>query len=406
MSKLIDLIVFPMHDWKKCEKEGFRTRDAHLTQHFEKNKNVRKILVVDRPITLPEMILKRKSWRVRSGEMVKRTPLMRLTRVSRKIYVLDIFSLNLIRPIILKRDWWNYIFSKYSMINKIRKAISILDLRNRVLFLWSPLSVGVVGKLGETMVVFDALDNWIKHPEMEDKRGWIRRGYEVVKKKADIIFVNSQETQKFIDNPRTSPIFIPNGVDKEFFVIKGKRIPEDLKNIPKPVVGYAGKLAKRIDVALLSFLAKKLPGVSFVLIGQFIDENWIMPLFQFENIYLLGDKHYNRLPQYLANFDVCIIPHNVGDLESGGDPTKLYEYLAAGKPVVTTNIAGVDNFQDALCIAYNPEEFVAGINKYLRLITEGRFFCDKLRNRLPDSCSWEYKANLILDQISENLDRI
>lgn len=114
----IDLIIFPMHDWKKCEREGFRTRDAHLIQHFEKNRKVRRVLVIDRPTTLPEMILKKRHWKVKSGRIVKRTPFTSLTKVSKKVYVLDIFSWDLIKPLILRRDWWNYIFRKDRVIRK------------------------------------------------------------------------------------------------------------------------------------------------------------------------------------------------------------------------------------------------------------------------------------------------
>ena len=145
---LIDLVILPMHDWKKCEKEGFRTRDAHLIQHFEKNKNVKRMLVVDRPMSLSEMILKKGYWKTKSGKIIKRTPFTSLTKVSKKIYVLDILSWDLIKPLILKRDWWGYIFGKGRVIETIRETISFLNLNNKILFLWSPLSTGVIGKLG------------------------------------------------------------------------------------------------------------------------------------------------------------------------------------------------------------------------------------------------------------------
>ena len=93
-----------MHGWKKYEREGFRTRDAHLIQHFAKNENVRRIIVVDRPMILAEIILKRKRWRVKNGKTMKRTPSASLTKISEKIFVLDIFSQELIKPLILKRD--------------------------------------------------------------------------------------------------------------------------------------------------------------------------------------------------------------------------------------------------------------------------------------------------------------
>ena len=403
---LIDLVIFPMHDWKKCDKEGFRTRDAHLIQHFEKNKNVRRMLVVDRPMTLPDMILKKRYWKVKSGKIIKRTLVTSLTKVSKKIYVLDIFSWDLIKPLILKRDWWGYIFRKDRVIQKIKETISFLNLNNKILFLWSPLSTGVIGKLGEQMVVFDALDNWTRHPEMEDKRGYIKNGYMIIKEKGDIIFANSKETQRFMENPRTSPIFISNGVDKMFLQLKGKKTPEDLKNIPKPIIGYAGKIAKRIDVNLLSFLALKLPQVSFVLIGQVLDKKWVEKLFKLKNIYFLGDKYYSQFPIYLAGFDLCIIPHNVGALENEGDPIKLYEYLAAGKPVVTTNIAEVHVFRDIITIAHTKEEFLEGIIYWCRKVKENKNLSKKLKDSISEVHLWSKKAELMINLILERMSRM
>ena len=399
----INLIILPMHDWKKCEKAGFRTRDAHLIQHFEKNKNIEKILIVDRPTTLPEMILKKRYWKVKSGKTIRRTLFTSLTQVSEKIFVLDIFAMDLFKPLILKRDWWDYIFRKEKIIQEINKAIAFLNFKNRVLFLWTPLSTGVIGKIGEDIIVFDADDNWLKHPEINDKRGWIKRGYETIKEKADIIFTNSKETQKLMQNPRVPPILVPNGVDKEFFQIKHLEIPDDLKNIPHPIIGYSGTLAKRIDVELLSFLARKLSKVSFVLIGQVLDKRWIKPLFKLNNIYYLGDKHYSRLPNYIANFDICIIPHNVGKLECDGDPIKLYEYLAAGKPVVSTPILGVDVFKDIITIAQTKEEFLEGLIYWLEKIKEDKYLPERLKNSISDEHTWGKKADLMVSIICNKL---
>lgn len=397
----IDLIVFPMHDWVKCEKEGFRTRDAHLIKCFEKNKNIDKILVVDRPVTLPEILLKKKFWRVRKGKAIKKRSSSFLTKVSEKIYVLDIFSYQVIQPLIYKRDWWDYIFRRSEIIKKINDAISFLNLNNRVLFLWTPMATGVIGKLGEQMVAFDTLDNWTRHPEMKDKRGWIKRGYEIIKDRADVIFANSKETQKFMSNPKTNPIFIPNGVDKDFFQIKENKIPKDLKNIAKPIIGYAGKIAKRLDADLVSFIAKELPIMNFVFIGQLLDKKWVKPLFKFKNIYFLGDKHYAQLPYYLANFDVCIIPHNVGALENEGDPIKIYEYLASGKPVVTTNIAGVNIFEKYITVANNKEEFLNGIIYWYKRANKDKNLPDMLRAKVGKTHSWNMKADFILNEILE-----
>lgn len=400
---LVDLIIFPMHDWKKCEKEGFRNRDSHLIQEFEKSEKIRKILIVDRPITLPEMILKKRFWRVKKGEIIKRSKFTCLTKVSEKIFVLDIFSFDLIQPLVLQRDWWSYIFRKDKTVQKIREAISYLNMENKVLFLASPLATPVIGKLDEKLVVFDAIDDWTKHPQMKDRRGWIKEGYEIIKEKADLIFANSIHLQIFLANPRTQPIVVFNGVNKEYFNLKENKVPLDLKNISKPIIGYAGTLAKRIDVGLLSYLSSKLPKFSFVLIGPILDKKWIKNLKKLPNVYYLGNKHYSELPFYISNFDVCIIPHST-DFEYGEEPIKLYEYLAAGKPVVTTPIQEVDKFKDIITIAKTKEEFLEGILYWLKRIDEDKSLPQKLINSLPESVSWKSRANIMIENIIKILE--
>jgi len=393
------MVIFPMHDWIKCEKEGFRTRDAHFIQHFEKDERVGRILVVDRPTSLPELILKRKFWRVRDGKVIKRTSFSFLTQVSKKIFVLDIFTCQLIKPLVLKRDWWDYIFKRLVIIKRIKDIISFLGLKNITLFLWSPMSTGVIGKLTERLVVFDALDNWTRHPEIKDRRGLIIKGYIIIMKNADVIFANSKETQSFMSSSNIKPILIPNGVDKEFFSVKDKFIPEDIKNIPKPIVGYAGKIGKRINIDIMEFVAQKLPEASFVFVGPFLDKKWVKKLLAHKNIFFLGDKNYEKLPYYLNNFDLCIIPHNVGSLENEGDPIKLYEYLAAGKPVVTTDIAGVDLFENYVKICKSREEFLEGIIYWLERIKLDKSLSYELKSVIKEENEWEQKAKIILDEI-------
>jgi len=403
MNIAFDLIVLPFHDWKKCELEGFRTRDAHLLLEFEKHPAVRNILVIDRPISISEILLKRRYWRVRGGSVVRQGYLTWLTQVSPKIYVLDIVTHQLIRPLLLRFGWWGYIFRQPSIIKKIRSAIEFLGLKRIVLFIWSPLSTGLVGHLNETLLVFDALDNWLVHPEVTSGKEYIEQGYDVVRRKSHLIFTNSQDLKKFLGGNRDNVFYIPNGVSLDYFTSSdGVEIPGEMEKIPSPRIGYVGKLAKRIDVDLVSFLATSMPHVNFVFIGPILNRQWIRPLFKFKNIHFLGDKSYSRIPAYLLACDVCIIPHNLDTLNYQGNPLKLYEYLAAGKSVVTTNVGGVEVFIDLITIARSPEEFLDGIQKYLVMTSdERRQMAQRLRKSLQQSFTWEYKAKEMIRLISE-----
>ena len=360
----VDLIVLPLHDWKKCQAEGFRTRDAHLLLEFDKHPLVRKILVIDRPITLPEMLAKGRPWKVSSGKIANRERAACLTQVSSKTYVFDMLKFDLIKPLLLQRKWWQYVFEQSSSVQAIKAAARKVGLKHPILWLSSPLAYGVISKLDEELVVFDAIDNWLEHPQAVGIRKNVAAAYQVISKKADLIFTNSKALRDFLSQDNHRTFFVANGVDKDFFNSAQKATPADLAKIPKPIAGYAGKIQQRLDVELIKHLAVNLPRVSFVFIGQMIYSPQFRQISKLANVYYLGDKHYRQLPNYLAGFDVCLIPHIVSRHTESMNPLKIYEYLAAGKPVVSTEIAGVDSFADEIAVASNKEEFLKAVNGY------------------------------------------
>jgi len=402
----LNIIIFPLHDWKKCEREGFRTRDAHLILEFGKNPLVEKILIIDRPISIPEMLSKRRWWRVKKGTIIHKRMNACLTQISEKIYALDYFSFNILKPLFLKRRWWDYIFRQRSIAEAIESALEHLRFHNFVLFLWNPLSRGVIGKLGEELLVFDAVDNWLEHPELNYAKREIKEGYEEIKKEADLIFTVSHSLKSFFEENRTNVYCIPNGVDINFFQIDRKgNIPRDIKNVSPPIVGYAGKIQERIDVSLMGFLAENLPGINFVFIGQIINRKTIKSLLRYKNIHYLGDKHYSLLSYYLSCFDICIIPHKISRLTLSMNPIKLYEYLAAGKPVVTTDIAGAEIFKDCIVISKSKEEFLEGIKRYIDESKEGKNLSENVRKNISRSCSWHSKAKEMVGLMVKGMER-
>ena len=402
----LNIIIFPLHDWKKCEKEGFRTRDAHLMLEFGKSSLVENILVIDRPISVSEMLLKRRWWRVRKGNIIYKKMNACLTQTSEKIHVLDCFSFGILKPLFLRRRWWDYIFRQRFILEEIKSALEYLQFHNFVLFLWNPLSGGVIGKLGEELLVFDAVDNWLEHPELSYARKEIEEGYDKIKKEADLIFTVSDSLKLFFKENRAYVYHIPNGVDIDFFQIDGKiNIPSDIINISPPIVGYAGKIQERIDVSLMGFLAEKLPGINFVFIGQTINKRTVKSLLRYRNIHYLGDKHYSLLPYYLACFDICIIPHKMSRLTLSMDPIKLYEYLAAGKPVVTTDIAGVEAFKSCVVISKSKEEFLKGIKRYTDKSKREKELPDNSITNTLETSSWKSKAEEMISLMREGMER-
>jgi glycosyltransferase involved in cell wall biosynthesis len=133
--------------------------------------------------------------------------------------------------------------------------------------------------------------------------------------------------------------------------------PEEVSRLPHPVVGYIGSVREWINVDLVCKLARSHPEYSILLVGPVA--YGLEELERCPNIVMLGARRYDSLPGYLSCMDVCLIPFKMNRLTSASNPIKLYEYLAAGKPVVSTAVPEVcDNASELVYVAEDEEDFV------------------------------------------------
>ena len=146
---------------------------------------------------------------------------------------------------------------------------------------------------------------------------------------------------------------IPNGANYELFAQAQERlpVPEELADIRGPVLGFIGALQQCIDYPLLKRLAQARPDCTLVFIGRQHADAEIGLIRELPNVQILGLRPQAELPAYLARFDVCLNPFRAGDLARDVSPLKFYEYLATGKPVVSTSQpVQVQAFADAVYI--------------------------------------------------------
>jgi glycosyltransferase involved in cell wall biosynthesis len=394
----MNLVVIPFHDWKKCEREGFRTRDAHFMQEFAKHPLVDKLLIINRPISLAEITLMRRNWRPREGTIVFQENDVCVSQVSANTYTLDILVREFIKPLRMKRNWIPYIFGQAKVVKAVKMALSRLEMEtDYALFMSAPHFATLIEHLAPPVFAFDAQDNLLKHAFYRDIPD-LEACYQFCLDRADFISANSHETTEWFRQQRPDAIHISNGVDDEIFSSdRSYNKPADMKSISTPIVGYAGKMQEMFDRSLMDRVVSELVDVSFVFIGQELNPNWMKSLWRHPNTHYLGDKPYSQLPQYLAAFDICIIPYNK-ERQHGVDPIKFYEYLAMGKPIVTTDIGNVSAFREfpQVRIVQTSDEFLHGLQHFINQVR------DKIvipRSGLPEEFLWRTKVDNIVEAI-------
>jgi len=140
---------------------------------------------------------------------------------------------------------------------------------------------------------------------------------------------------------------------------------EKLKSKGNPIIGYSGIANEvRIDSNLLDYIAKKRPDWQFVFIGP-TNESLIERYLNYKNFQFIPPVDYQSLPDYIHYFDVAIVPFKKNEHTIGNNLLKFHDYLAMGKPVVSTNVGGATDFKDVLMIADGPFDFLLKIEKSL-----------------------------------------
>ena len=180
---------------------------------------------------------------------------------------------------------------------------------------------------------------------------------------ADIIFTGGKSLYESKKQYHSNVYCFPSSVDEEHFAqaLNGIEVAADIANLPSPIVGYYGVIDERIDLELLHETSKKLPDVSFVMIGPLAKiEDADLP--KEKNIHYLGMKSYNELPSYLKAFDIAMMPFALNDATKYISPTKTLEYMAAGKPIISTKITDVvRDYSESVSVIENADEFCSAI---------------------------------------------
>lgn len=231
------------------------------------------------------------------------------------------------------------------IIASIKNLINQAQIANPISKIDHPFWSNILDQLSMPNI-YDCMDN---HQGFSENGNHLAKLEKKLFQDSNITLVTSKYLQKIASkNHAKNTTLIQNAGDYEHFsnITKRSKIPYDIKNIPHPIIGYYGALAEWFDTDILESMAKNNPDKSIVLIGD-VTNNLINKISnKYKNIYLLGEKPYSEIPNYLNQFDVCTIPFVLNDLIKATHPVKVFEYLAAGKPVVATKMPEILDMEE------------------------------------------------------------
>ncbi len=261
-------------------------------------------------------------------------------------------------------------------------------------------------------LIYDCVDNYEGFPKYDtsEKKKKIYEQEKLLASRANIVFATTPGLTEKLKKYNPSVFFTPNVGDYErFFDIKNKgfEIPEDIKDIEKPIVAFTGAVDEyKFDKDLFKKIAFDYPSYSFVIMGPVAlkdrsSSKKELGFEDLENVYFLGTKDYTELPKYLAHFDEMIIPYQLNDYTVGGCfPVKFLDYLAVGLPTVVTDLPTYSPFEDFCYISKNPNEFSQNIRKALEENSPEKI---KQRQKIAKENTWDGKISKMLNLINDNM---
>jgi glycosyltransferase involved in cell wall biosynthesis len=245
----------------------------------------------------------------------------------------------------------------------LRRDVARLGLRRAVVIAGLPHAVDLLPRLPARLVVYHCADDYAHVRGFPDTLPALEAD---LCRRADLVVCTSetlcQARAQF--NPHTC--WIPNGADVDHFAAPAAPATE-LRDVRRPIVGFVGGLSEWVDLDLVASLARHRAQWTFVLVGPAsIDTS---PLRGLPNVRLLSPRPYTDLPTYLAAMDVGLIPFRRNDVTYHADPIKAYEYLAAGLPVVATDMPALRRLAPDVGLADSVDGFLQRIQA---AIEEGR----------------------------------
>jgi len=392
-NKKYNVVMFSMSsyfEWQPNWKGGVINRNYFVLQQLLKDKRVNKVLQVDflpfNMRTFGKELLKAKIYKKDNNTIYKSLG-AKTNKITDELFVHSTV-----------KSWpinWGYQKS-------IKKALTSLNMQDDLLvFSYNPLFTKIFNKkrFPCEKTIFEAVDNWLEHPNFAKAKYQERleKNYIDIAECADHVFTVSDDLRGLFES-RENVKWVPNGVDFDHWQVKEGKELKDFKDIKKPIVGYHGILQERLDQDLLSYLANNNPDIDFVLIGWKWGRTDFSKIENYANVHFLGQKNYEELPQYINKFSVAIIPHKIDQFTKSMNPLKIYEYLAAGKQVVSTPVAGLELFENDIKVGNTKQEF----NQHVLDLLKKNKSNKEGQNKIAQDHTWQKRLDSMFEKIKKS----
>jgi UDP-galactopyranose mutase len=291
-------------------------------------------------------------------------------------------------------------------ITLLEQLFAEYSINRYIAWYYTPMALEVYGHLQPILTVYDCMD------ELAAFKGASPRLRELeaeLFKKADLVFTGGHSIYESKRTQHPEVYAFPSSIDKAHFAQARTNIaePADQQNIPHPRFGFYGVVDERFDIELLGQVAALRPEWHWVIIGPVVKiDSAVLP--QAENIHYLGGKNYKELPVYLSSWDVATMPFAINESTKYISPTKTPEYLAGGKPVVSTPIRDVIRpygDQNLVHIASTAEEFEVALEKALAQRDDQEWLAktDAFLANISWDHTWQNMVNLMQIALTEKL---
>ncbi|TYZ13564.1 glycosyltransferase family 1 protein [Hymenobacter lutimineralis] len=277
------------------------------------------------------------------------------------------------------------------------------NLNKYIFWYYTPMALAKSRHLSPVLTVYDCMDELAAFkfapPALREREQELFR-------KADLVFTGGHTLYEAKSLQHADAHPFPSSIDKDHFGQARQEMPEpaDQAGIAHPRIGFFGVVDERLDIALLGELAAAHPEWQFVIIGPVVKiDPALLP--RTENIHYLGGKDYQELPAYLRGWDVATLLFADNESTKFISPTKTPEYLAAGKPVVSTPIRDVVRPYgdlDLVQIAATAEEFGTAIERALaqNTDTDWRHRTDEYLKTISWDLTWQQMVDLMTQRLA------